>query len=52
MLREDSISTPLKHPRNALPTAPPERGQNTDTTLKDLGLEPAESDALRRRHII
>jgi formyl-CoA transferase len=37
---------------NALRTAPPEQGQDTDAILKDLGLSPAEIDALRRRNIV
>lgn len=37
---------------NKLRTAPPEKGQDTDAVLKDLGLGPAEIDDLRRRHIV
>jgi formyl-CoA transferase len=37
---------------NALRTAPPEQGQDTDAVLRDLGLSASEIDALRSRHIV
>lgn len=48
------VSQPFSLSRhsNAIRTAPPERGQDTDAVLKDLGLSAAEIQDMRDRHIV
>ncbi len=42
----------LSHHANRLRQAPPERGQDTEAVLRELGLSPEEIQDLQSRHVI
>ena len=48
----DLIASPIRTDGMPAPTAPPLLGQHTQEVLGELGVDPAEFEALRQRGVV